>query len=204
MNEQKPHRVKMKYKKSAVTKESVYSAAVTLMTEKGYAGATIRDICKRANVSPATFYSYYNSKLDILWDMYRGSNVFFRDIVSKEVEGKPFYEQLRIFTCSYARMNLDTGLDTMRVIFNPENAWFTHPRPMQEVLRGIFSGAIERGLLKSRKDASELVDYTFVVLRGVCFDWCVHDGSFDLEAAMLEHIDTLLFGLLEDKEIAVD
>ena len=204
MNGQKPKRVKMKYKKTAATRESVYSAAVSLMAEKGYAGATIRDICRRASVSPATFYSYYGSKFDILWDMYRESNVFFRDTVSKEVFGKPFYEQLRIFTSSYARMNIETGLDLMRVLFNPENAWFTHPRPMQEVLREIFSEAIEKSLLKSEKCTSELVDYMFVLLRGVCFDWCIHEGAFDLEAAMLEHIDTMLFGLLGEKACAAD
>jgi len=193
---EKELKVKMKYKKSAVTRESVYEAAVALMAERGYAGATIRDICKRANVSPATFYSYYGSKFDVLWDMYRDSNALFRDVVALDVSEKPFPEQLRIFTEHYAKLNIETGIDVMRVLFNPENELFARPRPMQELLFSIFSGAIAQGILPSDRTADELVDKMFVVLRGVCFDWCIRGGTYDLEKAMTEHLEIFLSGLL--------
>ncbi|MGI5936737.1 MAG: TetR/AcrR family transcriptional regulator [Oscillospiraceae bacterium] len=196
----KRNKVKMIYKKSAMTRERIYKAAIALMKEKGYQGASIRDICKRASVSPGTFYSYFESKLDILKEIYRPGDEFFRTAVIKELESKDFFQQLRIFFSAYARLNINTGIDVMRVLFNPENEWFTHPRSMQEVLAIIIRYGMECNILSEETNVRQMVDNIFTVLRGVCFAWCIYNASFDLEERMLEHLDYMLKGMFKFKE----
>ena len=196
----KRNKVKMVYKKSAVTRERICKAAIALMKEKGYQGASIRDICKKASVSPGTFYSYFESKLDILKEIYRPGDEFFRTSVVKELEGKDFFQQLRVFFSSYARLNVDTGLDVMRVLFNPENEWFTQPSSMQGVLAGIIRHGIDSSILSEDTDIGQMVDNVFTVLRGVCYAWCIYNASFDLEKRMLEHLDYMLDGMFKFKE----
>lgn len=193
-------KVKMKYKKSVRTRESVYSAAIALMSEMGYQGATIRGICRRANVSPATFYSYFDSKLEVLKEIHLPGDAYFLDIVSKQIEGKNFVDQISIFTSSYAQINKQTGLEMMRVLFNPENEWFTRPRIMQEVLAKIINNGKTEGCISQDVDVNKIVDDIFLVFRGVCYAWCVHSASFDLESRLFEQLEYMLYGILNNKD----
>lgn len=186
---------KKKYKKSAVTQAKLVDASMKLMSERGYHAATIRDICKRAEVSPGTFYTYFESKLDILRDMFERADRYFQNTLPDEIEGKAVLEKLRIFTRLYCKLNLDTGLDAVRVLFSPENSWFTLRRPMQEMLVAIVTEGQQTGVLKSDIAPHELADVIFVVLRGVCYSWCTSNGEFDIEERTLNYLEICLKGV---------
>ena len=185
----------MAYRKSELTKELVYRAALELMEEKGYRGATIRDICRRANASVGTFYSYFNTKSDVIREIYLSGDKFFLESVVPELEGKSCFEQLRLFVRYYAQINLETGLDIVKVLFNPDNEWFRQTRPMQNVLEGIIRRGQASGELRPDDDPERLVDYFFDLLRGICYNWCVYDGGFDLEERMVNSVTLLFEGL---------
>jgi TetR/AcrR family fatty acid metabolism transcriptional regulator len=191
----------MPYKKSELTKELVYKAALELMEEKGYQGATIRDICKRANVSVGTFYSYFNTKSDVIREIYLSGDKFFLESVAPKLEGKSCFEQLRLFVRFYAQINLETGLDIVKVLFNPDNEWFRQTRPMQSVLEEIIRRGQASGELRTNREPDQLVDYFFDLLRGICYDWCVNDGRFDLEARMVGSLELIFDGLGTNKGI---
>ncbi len=185
----------MPYRKSELTKEIVYSAALELMEEKGYRGATIRDICKRANVSVGTFYSYFNTKSDVIREIYFSGDKLFLESVTPQLEEKSCYEQLHLFVKYYAKINLETGLDIVKVLYNPDNEWFRQPRPMQELLDGIIRRGQSSGELRATYEPEQLVDYFFDLLRGICYNWCVYDGKFDLEERMTEALKLVFDGL---------
>lgn len=185
----------MPYKKSELTKELVYKAALELMEENGYRAATIRDICKRANVSVGTFYSYFNAKSDVIREIYLSGDNFFLESVAPELEDKSCYEQLRLFLRYYAQINIETGLDIVKVLYNPDNEWFRQTRPMQSVLEAIIRRGQESGELRANLEIAKIMDYFFDLLRGICYNWCVYDGGFDLEARMTGSLDMILDGL---------
>ncbi len=191
----------MPYKKSEITKEAVYTAALELMVEKGFRGATIRDICKRANVSVGTFYSYYQNKRDIIREVYLPGDAFFLETVSHELEGKPTVEQLRLFFHYYARLNVETGLDILKVLYNPDNDAFRQAaRPMHTILHDVIEQGQQTGQLRRMWPPQTIVDYLFDILRGICYDWCLCDAGFDLEERMLAMLDLILSGLLSEEE----
>lgn len=185
----------MKYKKTVATRENVYNAAMSVMAEKGYQGATIRDICMRANVSPATFYSYYHTKSDILSDIYLMGDTFYLNIFPKTLEGKDGLEQLRMFTSSYAQLNVSTGLEAMRLLYNPENEWFIKPRPLWDSLLDIVVRGQSEGVLTTDLGADRLMEDILTLLRGVCYLWCIKNASFDLEERMLETLNLFIRGI---------
>jgi len=51
-------------------RESLYTAAVGLISERGYEETTLRDIAVRAGVSPALLYRYFPSKRAVVLDLY--------------------------------------------------------------------------------------------------------------------------------------
>ena len=52
-------------------KEQILAAALAVFDEKGYEGATISDIVRRAGVAQGTFYLYFGSKRDALLELAR-------------------------------------------------------------------------------------------------------------------------------------
>lgn len=185
---------KRAYHSTEKTKKVIFDRAMALMSEKGFQGTTVREICAQAGISIGTFYNCYKSKMDILKPVYEQGDSYF-DSVRAELEGKDAVAQLHLFGECYARLNVDTGIEVMRVLFYPMNEWFAQTRPMQELLLELVSAGQGRGELKTDRDAEHIVRYIFDVLRGVCYNWCVYDGAFDITARIDEHISLLCSAL---------
>jgi len=56
-------------KKPAV-RQAILTAAYRLFRDRGYNATTVNDIARKANVSAANVYSYFRSKLEILYSVY--------------------------------------------------------------------------------------------------------------------------------------
>ncbi|TRZ39487.1 TetR/AcrR family transcriptional regulator [Niallia circulans] len=48
------------------TKESILTALIELMEEKGFETITVKDITTRANINRGTFYAHYQDKFDLM------------------------------------------------------------------------------------------------------------------------------------------
>ena len=186
---------KRSYRPTSETRELLCSKALELMKKNGYQGTTVRSICSALGLPTGTFYNCFRSKSEIFYGIYAMGDGYFETEVSRKVEGLPFPRQLEKFASGYARVNEKTGIELMRVLFNTQNDWFSQTRPMQDVLISILESGTEQGYVDPSKDRSELVAMIFDTLRGVCFDWCVSDGAFDMEERMRMHMELILPGL---------
>lgn len=170
-------------KKSDRTRQRLTEAALSMMKERGYQGVTIRDICVRVGVSVGTFYRYFETKSDVLREMYAAGDALMQ-AEDPALAGRTWTERIMTFVAKYARLNIDTGLDGLRVLYNPENTWFTQTRPMQRKLSELFSGAQAVGELTDNASVEEMTELFFVCMRGICYDWCISNGAYDLEERM--------------------
>ena len=59
------------------TKKKIYDAAVQVINEKGFGNVSIEDITTRANVAKGSFYTYFTSKEDLLFDTFRQSDAVY-------------------------------------------------------------------------------------------------------------------------------
>jgi len=181
-------KTKRAYRKTSETQKIIFDKAMVLMSEKGFQGTTVRDICAEAKIPIGTFYNCYKSKIDILKTIYEDGDKYIHDAVEHEFKGKGAIEKLHIFAYHYAQLNIRTGIDVMRVLFYPTNEWFAHTRPMQVMLQLIIDEGRETGEIKTELETGEIVDYVFDILRGVCYNWCIHDGDFDIAKRIESHI----------------
>ncbi|HCX65431.1 MAG TPA: TetR/AcrR family transcriptional regulator, partial [Eubacteriaceae bacterium] len=148
----------------------------------------IEDICRKAEVSTGTFYTYFTSKNDILELIFKQSDDFFKDEVRKKLKDYDPVEGVVEFFQMYADYNTRTGLTTLNQMYNPENKFFAKKRGMQEVLEEVIERGQEEGAIKQNCSAEQLVEYLFIVARGVVFDWCLKDGKYSLPDKMIPMI----------------
>ena len=190
-NKSMNEKTKRAYRKTSETQKIIFDKAMQLMSEKGFQGTTVRDICAEANIPIGTFYNCYKSKIDILKSIYEQGDKYIHDAVEAEFEGKTSVEKLHIFAYHYAQLNVHTGIDVMRVLFHPTNEWFAHARPMQYLIYDVIEEGKKAGELKTEIKSKQIVEYIFDIFRGVCYNWCIHGADFDITRRMENHISLL-------------
>jgi AcrR family transcriptional regulator len=189
---QKPKRA---YRKSSETQKIIFDKAMAIMSEKGFQATTVREICAEANIPIGTFYNCYKSKVDILRVIYDFGDQYMQNALDAEPTGKSALEKLHDFVCHYATLNENTGIDAMRVLFYPSNEWFSHRRPMQTMVEEIVAEGQATGEICAEMRSGEIVDCIFDIIRGVCYDWCICGGSFDMSGRMETHFSLLCSAL---------
>jgi AcrR family transcriptional regulator len=173
------------------TKEKLLSASLQLIKDKGYPNTTVRDICAAANVSIGTFYSYFPTKNDLFFSIYLDADEYFSDSVAFMVTGSATEKIIDYFRY-YAQLNMNTGLDLMKILYQSDNPFFAKHRPMQRVFENIIEDGLKSGELKSNLNATKIVDFFFVIARGCCYKWCLFNGEYDLEKEILEYVRVAL------------
>jgi TetR/AcrR family fatty acid metabolism transcriptional regulator len=184
-----------KSSKAAKTREHILRSAFSIMEKKGYASTTIRDICAEANVSIGTFYIYFPTKNDIFFDIYKKADDYFADTVVTHFIAKTVPEKIIEFFRHYARLNLNTGIEITKILYNPDNLWFIKKRKMQTLLEEVIREGQMQKELTSDMTAAEMVDFLFILARGCCYNWCIMQGKYDLESQMVFYIEKAISAL---------
>lgn len=175
------------------TKNRIYAAAIDLMDQKGFENLTIVDISKRAGVSVGAFYHYFNSKNDILAEIFHKADEYFATQVIAELTMESVAGRIVEYFAHYAKFNVASGVALTQQLFNPKIKFFIQKdRPMLTILEGLIREGQVRNEIRADEDPEELVRLLFVMARGVVFEWSLYDGSYDLQATMRKYIGRLV------------
>ena len=175
------------------TRNRIYSSAIELMEENGFGNFTVEDISKRAGVSVGAFYHYFNSKNDILAEIFYRADDYFSTHVVNSLKKGSIPEQIVEYFDYYAKFNVASGVETTQQLFNPKIKFFIEEgRPMLEILEDLIRKGQEKNEIRRDTDAKELVKYLLVMARGVVFEWSLYDGNYDLEAKMHKYMEIIV------------
>lgn len=175
------------------TKNKIYNATFELIKSQGLQNVTVEAICLKAEVSVGSFYNSYKSKNDILTDIYIRADDYFLNIIDKELKEGSFPDRILLFFDYYAKYNMSNGLDFVKQLYSTENNLFIkNGRHMQAVLQNIIEDGQKSGQLSTTMSSMKIVEYLFISARGVCFDWCLHNGEYDLDKFMVDYIRKLI------------
>jgi len=181
-------------KQALATKKKIYLRAVKLMEQYGYENITVEQIAKKANVSVGTFYHYFQSKFDLLVEIYYEGDVFFKTHVPEILERKETCNQKVIdYFMLYAQLSLNDGIEKVRTLYVPTNQMFiTQGRAMQDLLKEILRSGQENGEISDNLSPDIIMEKLFVAARGIIFDWCLREGQSDLMDEMTDMIGRLV------------
>jgi TetR/AcrR family fatty acid metabolism transcriptional regulator len=175
------------------TKNRIYTAAIDLMDRKGFENITIAEISEKAGVSVGAFYHYFESKNDILAEIFQQADDYFSTQVIPHLRKASVPEQVVEYFDYYARFNVASGVEMTQQIFNPKVKFFIKEgRPMLTLLQDLIRKGQENGEIRADAEPEELTRFLFVMARGVVFEWSLYDGGYDLEATMHKYIESLV------------
>lgn len=177
------------------TKQHLFDVALNMLAEKPFEQITVRDIVKEAGVSTGTFYLYYPTKLDVFYETYVIADEYFNTTVRKRVSKlKSTESKIRCFFTEYGAYSSElTSLKLTKLLYNSDNKCFIRnvSGGMHDLLTDIIQEGIDNGFF-AEDDAEKTADRLMIIARGRTYDWCIHDGSYNLKKAMVEDICRLL------------
>jgi TetR/AcrR family transcriptional regulator, fatty acid metabolism regulator protein len=175
------------------TKNRIYACAIQLMEQKGFGNFTIEDISQKAGVSVGAFYHYFDSKNDLLAEIFYRADEYFSTEFENSSRNSSIPEQIIEYFDHYAKFNVGSGVETTKQLFNPKIKFFIEEgRPMLVILEDLIRRGQEKKEIRADTDAKELVRYLMVMARGVVFEWSLYDGNYDLEARMRQYMEKLV------------
>ena len=185
--------------KALDTKDKIYNSAMNKFTEKGLERTTIQEICRDAKVSIGSFYNHFNSKEDIIYEIFKRADLNFEQFKERNVDKKGIRELILEYMDYYVSFVQTNDIQFTKFFYNTSNHYFVQEkRPMQEVLKSILR---EYDLELNRyyvEDTDMLVDRLFITSRGVIFHWCLKEGTFDLNEINRKHIEMVLSAVIMD------
>lgn len=172
-------------RQALATRDKIFKVGMKLLRSKGFDGVNVRQIAKAAGASVGTFYHYFDSKLDLFMNLYRGADEHFESTVPEKIAGFNSLDKVLLFFYEYTLLPLQDGLDLAQKIYIPENKLFlSQPRAMHQLLNNIINEGQKVGEISNELPAEELSDTLFLLARGVIFDWALRDGAYDPQIKM--------------------
>lgn len=154
-----------------------------------FSDLTIRDICKEANCSTATFYQYFESKNDLLLALFvYDAQEMQKTNISDFTEGCPLQAILELTVYS-AKAFCSLGPDVLKHFLTPSNTaidinffgktkrgnWLASESNRQLDL------ILENEIFVSDRDVFDFRKELDVIFFGYIFHWSMADGSYDIE-----------------------
>lgn len=168
-----------KVRERRARREAIRAAAVRVFAERGFAGATMEDIARRAEVSVGAIYLHYRSKEDLYVSLLFESMARFSEAIERIMAaGRPPDEQLRqvwdFFYAYHARY--PQSYRALVFLQQPGLTQGISPKTLQEInvraarnfslVSRIVAAAIDKGIYRAHTPR-EVVDHLWALFLGL-------------------------------------
>jgi len=170
------------------TIDRLFTAAVDLFGERGYAGATIDDIVERAGIAKGTVYYHFRSKSELvsalLDDGLRRLAASFRSEIEGAQGGAAALRALVHAELAYIERYQAFAKLVMSEMWHADRDWRDSLRTLREeyveVFASVLRGGIAEGVFRADLDAQTTASTLFGMIATAALDWL----AFDREAAL--------------------
>lgn len=178
------------------TRKAICKAVESLLEEKKPKEISVKDICGKAGIGVGTFYHYYSSKEEALYDISTPIDIYFEEMVLPLLDGKSQKEQLIIFFSHQAEYTINhicpstSSKTELRVFKN----FFTDDRYFQKLLSKILTDGDEFSNYIENVTLIGLTNHLLYLSRGIMMTWVCDGGIFDLKERVICEVN-LFFDL---------
>lgn len=190
--------------KTQSRKEQVLQKATSLFADRGYAGASMRDVAKEVGMEPSSLYNHYPSKEALLHDVcFTLAYSFIESFEAIQESISNPKQRLRAMISSHIRLIMD-NLEAAPVFFHEwkhlSEPGLTEFLKLRKRYESGIRYAIEQGILSGDfkvSDVSFTVRFVFSILNGLP-DWYKTTGNVEPEEVGERIADFILHGIAID------
>lgn len=173
------------------TKRRIYICAFQLFQEKGFDSVKITDIVKKAHVSVGAFYYHFPTKENLIDEGYRD---FDEKLENKWKKDNPHsgVETIKYLVLGQLEDVARKGFEITGIFF--KNQLGTSNTYLFSKDRFLYKKLFENVAQVNHTETSseEIVDKILRTSRGVIYDWCLHNGKYDVVETGIEEISIIL------------
>ncbi|SHO48353.1 TetR/AcrR family transcriptional regulator [Anaerocolumna xylanovorans] len=184
-----------KRKKQAIeTKEKIFNCAVALFAQNSYENITVGDICRGAQVSVGAFYHHFKNKESILNEGYHLFDLQLEETWSQHHPANEL-EAIRFLVAYQMQSMQQMGSLASSQYFknqltNEEKYILNKERFFYKTIYEMVQRSVNGGSLFG--DAYIITEDILSTCRGIIYDWCLHEGSYDLSEKGRRTLDMVL------------
>ncbi len=175
-------------KQAIKTKLKITQVATELFKINGFDRVKIQDICKAADISIGAFYHHFKSKAEIINKTYEQVDI----LVMDKFQTKKFssnFDKLFFLLVEGATTMEKLGWVFVSEIYKNllsinENYTIKPDRHMALEVKSIVEELLKNNELESSLSSLDLTMIILRMSRGTVFDWCLHQGSYNLKSQM--------------------
>lgn len=195
----------LREEKAEQTRNKLMENALRLFRENGYDAVSVDQITRAAGVAKGTFYTYFETKSDIIVEEFWKIDRFYEQYAHRNLRRyQSGSEKLKAFTRAQMRYVRDEvgvenlkilyanqvlGNGTERVIINPKRQWYS-------IVSEIIANAQKTGEFRSGREPGVLAAEFNRSIRSIFLDWCISDGGFNLVLEALKYLEEWLVPIL--------
>lgn len=168
------------------TKEKIIQVAIEMIDQASFDTVTINQICKKADVTKGAFYHHFDSKSDIVAEYYKARVLDVFSLDPKDYDSDTYFDFVEEASTKFVFLVQSHGLEFSRQIYKHQI-----DNPLKYcVVEGDRIDSYLSNLVKKGQEKDEFIttyDYRVITrmitkfLRGMLYDWCIHDGEYDFE-----------------------
>lgn len=183
-------------------KSKILEATVQLLKEKGVENVTVRNVCAKAGIAVGTFYYYFQNKDDLMF--YFVSEGFY-DADLKSSENNITSRIIELYM-TLINHYLELGLPFVKSFYSNNNSALsaymteTDGKFMTNSIMAKSEDEMEKayklGLIVDGTDLHMVCNDLCTIVKGSVFEWCLCNGSMDIETVVSRIITSYLDGYL--------
>lgn len=183
-------------------KSKILEATVQLLKEKGVENVTVRNVCAKAGIAVGTFYYYFKNKDDLMF--YFVSEGFY-DANLKSSENNITSRIIELYM-TLINHYLELGLPFVKSFYSNNNSALsaymteTDGKFMTNSIMAKSEDEMEKaynlGLIIEGTDLHMVCNDLCTIVKGSVFEWCLCNGSMDIETVVSRIIASYLDGYL--------
>ena len=164
-------------------RQKLLETGYRMICEEGIENVGVREIAEAAGVTTGTFYYYFTSKEDLIWN-YAGERSDFVDGFNS-LKSKGAYDRImELFLFTVIKVMKMDGCDNVIRILSRKKT----NKGLYSFVLSIVREGIESGEFTSEKTPEALTTFILDCYRGAAFAWYRSSGEEDLTVLFKEHI----------------
>ena len=184
--------------KNNETKQKILNVSLSLIKERGYDNVTLNDICAANGISKNTFYYYFKSKEEILFQSYKTICEFTLSRISLIFSAENYVEQLWMLDEPLIDFIISSGCDITKRLFVSNFAHEAESYRPTQLQTDMVNAAI--AILKKAQNSRQIANMTDAhiliksktrLLFGTIIEWCFANAAFNLKSELLKGIEAL-------------